>query len=61
MKGENTSNNGSLQEWYANKMFALEYSQITNKDLFIENDIKKKADFRLRINKNAIENSVSSN
>ncbi|MFV8376628.1 hypothetical protein [Flavobacterium sp. LB1P71] len=52
IQSEVATNNLEIMNWYANDSFSLKYAKITNSDLFIEANIKKTPDFRLKANTN---------
>lgn len=52
IESEVTTNNLEIMNWYNNDSFSLEYSKINNSDLFLEANIKKTPDFRIKANDN---------
>lgn len=50
IKSEREAKNVEIMNWYANDSFALEYTTINNSNLFLESNIKKAPDFRLKTN-----------
>lgn len=50
IESENRDNNESLKEWYHTDKSLIEYSQEKNMDLFMEVDLKKSPDFRMKQN-----------
>ncbi|HEX9151809.1 MAG TPA: hypothetical protein VF842_06975, partial [Flavobacterium sp.] len=52
IQSEVATNNVEIMNWYANDSFSLEYSKINNSELFLEANIKKTPDFRLKANTN---------
>jgi hypothetical protein len=50
IQSEVATNNLEIMNWYTNDSFALEYSKINNTDLFLQGNIKKTPDFRLKAN-----------
>lgn len=57
IQSEDVINNPEIMNWYRNDNFYLQYSKINNLDLFVEPNIKKNPDFRIKTNQNlAIEN-----
>ena len=52
IESELTENNNALKSWYLNDKFYIEYSKTNNVDFFVENDIKKIPDFRIKKDKN---------
>jgi len=54
IESEVTTNNLEIMNWYNNDSFSLEYSKINNSDLFLEANIKKTPDFRIKANDNMI-------
>jgi hypothetical protein len=52
IQSEEPTNNPEITNWYANNSFYLQYSKISNLDLFMEPNPKKNPDFRLKTNQN---------
>jgi len=46
VQSESATNNPELLNWYNSDTFSLEFSKMTNPELFLESDIKKIPDFR---------------
>jgi hypothetical protein len=60
IESEVVENNPSLKTWYTNEKFQIECSKVNNPNLFVENDIKKTPDYRIR-NNNMITSRLASN
>jgi hypothetical protein len=52
IQSEEPTNNPEITNWYANNSFYLQYSKISNIELFVESNTKKSPDFRLKANQN---------
>ncbi|WP_300565063.1 hypothetical protein [Flavobacterium sp.] len=50
IESENRENNESVKEWYQSDKAMIEYSQANNVDVFMESDLKKSPDFRMKQN-----------
>ena len=52
IESELPENNIALKNWYSNDKFYIGHSKTNNVDFFVENDVKKTPDFRIKKDKN---------
>ena len=53
IESEFAENNVALKSWYSNDKFYIGYSKMDNANFFLENDVKKIPDFRIKKDKNS--------
>lgn len=51
IKSETPSNDIQISNWYANEAFSIDYAKVSNAQLFVEPNMKKNSDFRLKTNR----------